>query len=115
MSYWINYLSGNVPGGIVLYIVLLIATFLVLLFMHRVNELFSLKLFVRWTAISFFTLTILYLLIWFQNPPAQILKRYSIFVESTNEENQWFAQYLTESLEHITKTLCFGTRISFPK
>jgi len=99
MERMISYLSGNVPGGIFLYVVVIISTFLILYFMHRVNELFTRKHLIRWSLISMIGFSIVYILIWYQNPPAHVLKRYSVFINCNDPEDRWFSLYLTELIE----------------
>jgi tetratricopeptide (TPR) repeat protein len=94
MVQWIKFLSGNVPGGFFLYLLILLITFLVLFFMHRVNELFTRKYLIRWSIFSFILFTIIYAVIWFRNPPAQILKRYSVDIINENGQTDWYTDYL---------------------
>jgi len=94
MSQWIKFLSGNVPGGFFLYLLILLIIFLVLFFIYRVNELFTRKYLIRWSIVSFILLTIIYALIWFRNPPAQILKRYSVDISNENGQTDSFTDYL---------------------
>lgn len=114
MDYWINYLSGNVPGGIFLYLVVILSTFLILYFMHRVNELFTRRLLVRWSLISIIALNVIYLLIWHQNPPPHVLKRYSVMINSDNPGDRWFSHYLTELIERNVKPYISETEYLFP-
>jgi len=96
MVQWIKFISGNVPGGIFLYLLILLITFFVLFFMHRANELFTRKYLIRWGIVSFTLITIIYLLIWFRNPPAQVLKRYSVAIENEKGESDWYTHYLSD-------------------
>ncbi|UCF65870.1 MAG: hypothetical protein JSW33_08600 [bacterium] len=99
MMQWLEYLSGNVPGGIFLYGFLLIVTFFILFFMYRVNELFLRKHLLRWFIVSFIFYSIIYLLLWFNNPPSQVYKRYGVFISGEDPHDQWFAKYLTDITE----------------
>jgi tetratricopeptide (TPR) repeat protein len=94
MDQWIKFLSGNVPGGFFLYLLILFVTFLVLFFMHRVNDLFTRKYLISWSLVSFILVTIIYAVIWFRNPPAQILKRYSVDIINENGKPDWYTDYL---------------------
>ena len=94
MVQWIKFISGNVPGGIFLYLLVLLITFLVLFFMHRVNELFTRKYLIRWGIVSFSLITIIYLVIWFRNPPTQVLKRYSIDIVNEKGQGDWYTHYV---------------------
>ena len=100
MNHGLDYLSGNVPGGILLYIMLLVVTFFILYFMYRVNELFLRKHLLRWFLVSFIVYTVIYIFIWFENPPAQVFKRYGVFITSEEPRDQWFARYLTAITEN---------------
>src|SRR4030042_3518860 len=95
MVQWIKFISGNVPGGIFLYLLVLLITFLVLFFMHRVNELFTRKYLIRWGIVSFSLITIIYLVIWFRNPPTQVLKRYSIDIVNEKGQGDWYTHYVS--------------------
>lgn len=95
MAGFIDYLSGNVPGGIFLYLLVNLIVFFVLLFMLRVNELFTRKHFFRWLILSVVLLTVLYLVIWFKNPPPQIYKRYSVSIFQSNTKANWLGKYFT--------------------
>ena len=67
-----QYLSGNVPGGLTLYLLLLLVTMAILLFMYRVNELFTRKHVLRWAIVMFLVYTIAYVVIWYKFPPPTI-------------------------------------------
>ena len=95
MAGFIDYLSGNVPGGIFLYLLVNLVVFFILLFMLRVNELFSRKHFFRWLILSVVLLTVVYLVIWFKNPPPQIYKRYSVAIFQSNTKANWLGKYFT--------------------
>jgi tetratricopeptide (TPR) repeat protein len=114
MDNWVNFLSGHVPGGIILYIVLLIVTFIILLFMHWVNELFSRKHLIRWMAISVIVYTIIYLAIWLKNPPPQVYKRYSVGLMQSNTTENWFGEYVTHFIAHYTKSYVTEREYLFP-
>jgi len=96
MKELITYLSGNVPGGIILYFLVILLTFFVLFFMYRVNELFTGKHFLRWMLASVVIYTAIYAGIWFKNPPHFLYKRYSVGIFQSNTEYNWLGEYLTE-------------------
>ncbi len=96
MSGVVTYLSGNVPGGLPLYFLLLLVTFLILYFMYRVNELFTRKHLLRWAVIAFVVYTVLYIVLWFKNPPHQYYKRYHVAILQTQTPDNWFGEYLTD-------------------
>ncbi len=97
-----SYLSGHVPGGIILYLVILAVTFLILLFMQRVNELFTRRHLFRWSLFTFIFYTVIYAAIWLNNPPAHVLKRYGIEIREEGQGHTWFTNYLIETLsQHV--------------
>ncbi|GAB4381576.1 MAG: hypothetical protein Kow0042_32090 [Calditrichia bacterium] len=103
MVNWIEYVSGNVPGGIYLYGTILIITLFILVFMYRVNELFHFKHFVRWLVISWLFFTIIYAAIWLKNPPYHVYKRYTVGLIRSSTENNWLGKYLTEFISEQIK------------
>lgn len=98
MASWIKYLSGNVPGGFFLYLLILAIIFLILFFIHRANELFTRKYMIRWGIGSFVLVTLIYIVIWIYNPPPQVLKRYTVHVVTTNGKSRWTAHYVNRLL-----------------
>ncbi|RMG62858.1 MAG: tetratricopeptide repeat protein [Calditrichaeota bacterium] len=85
MDIWIRYLSGNVPGGIYLYLVVLAAEAFILLFLYRASELFTRRHLVRWSLICFVASTLGYAFLWLQNPPPRIVQRYGVMVDAESE------------------------------
>lgn len=96
MKELITYLSGNVPGGITLYLLIILLTFFVLLFIYRVNELFTRKHFFRWMLAGVIIYTAIYAGIWLKNPPHFLYKRYSVGIFQSNTRSNWLGEYLTE-------------------
>ena len=115
MNDWLTYMSGNVPGGILLYIFLVIVTFLILYFMKRVNELFLRKHLVRWFLISLFIYSVIYGLIWINNPPPQVYRRYGVSISGETGRDVWFGRYLTEVLQNDLKPFQSETEYLFPE
>ncbi len=74
MNHWISYLSGNVPGGIFLYLLVLGVGIIILLFMHRVNDLFTRRHLITWSLIVTAFFSIVYAILWFRNPPHHVLQ-----------------------------------------
>ncbi|MBN2365300.1 MAG: hypothetical protein EH225_04765 [Calditrichaeota bacterium] len=91
----ISYISGNVPGGIYLYILIVFITLLILFFMVRVNELFTRKHFLIWSLLAIVLYSVLYAVIWFRDPPPHHLRRYSIILSEKDSGTTWFSNYLT--------------------
>lgn len=102
MASWLKYLSGNVPGGFFLYLLILAIIFLILFFIHQANELFTRKYMIRWGIVSFIFITLVYVIIWIKNPPPQVLKRYTVQIVEDGKSswtahyvNRWLSEYLT--------------------
>jgi len=114
MENLIEYLSGNVPGGIGLYFLVILTVFFVLLFMRRVNELFNRKHFYRWLIISVLFITILYVFIWVNDPPYQINKRYTVDLFESNTKDNWLGHYLTQLISASLQPFKSKRHFSFP-
>ncbi len=114
MDSLISFLSGNVPGGIYLYFLLVIVTVAVLVFMYRVNELFSRKHLVRWLIIMLLTYSIIYVGIWLKNPPPHVLHRYTVDEFTSNSKGNWFGEYLTQLLSDNIKPYRSDRTYFFP-
>lgn len=99
MADWIKYLSGHVPGGVGLYLLLMIVIFVTLWQISRSSELFTRKHFIRTYAIIWVVLTAAYAHFWFKSPPPQALYRYSTFFYSEDSSSRWMATYLRDELE----------------
>ena len=115
MNDWLAYLSGNVPGGIFLYFFLVIVTFIILYFMRRVNELFLRKHLVRWFLISLFIYSLIYGLLWFNNPPPQAYRRYGVSISGETARDIWFGRYLTDILQNNLEPFLSETEYLFPE
>lgn len=98
MDKWIVFLSGNVPGGFFLLLLLLVVTFLILLFMYRVNELFTRRHLVRWSVFGLLLFTGIYTGIWLANPPHFLYKRYTVGLIQSDSKNNWLGEYFTDLL-----------------
>ena len=114
MTDFFHMLSGNVPGGFLLFLLVLIVICAVLYFMYRVNEFFTRKHFIRSLIISITIVTVLYALIWYNNPPPHILKRYSIGLIQSDTHANWFGEYLTDYIEENTKPYLSTREYLFP-
>ncbi len=86
MDVWIRYLSGNVPGGIYLYLIVLVAEAFILLFLYRASELFTRRHLVRWSLIGFAVTTLGYAFLWLEHPPPRIVQRYGVVVDAGEPE-----------------------------
>lgn len=99
----IDFLSGNVPGGIILYLVVLFVIVFVLYYLYRNSELFSATHFKWWFLGSWLIVTFIYAYLWVSNPSAALLKRYSVFVTASNADNEWLAKFYRDELSSAMK------------
>lgn len=98
MKNWIEYLSGNVPGGIGLYALFTLVLFLVLFGISRKNDLFTPGLFMRWFFSIWMIATVVYAVLWFRNPPPEHFTRYTAQFYSADSQNVWLAYYFRDEL-----------------
>lgn len=99
----VEYLSGNVPGGIYLLLVSAAVAVIALLFLYRVNEFFTRRLFFRWLFISLTVLAILYGFFWTRYPPSSIYNRYTIDEITTNTGYNWLGKNLCNLISGAVK------------
>ena len=103
MKQFLDILSGNVPGGIYLYLVLFATLFFIFLYFYKTSELFTRRHFIRWFVGSWVVLTLLYAYVWWHNFPEEyFLKRYSIYVQAHSPEDNLWAYYLRDELSERT-------------
>lgn len=98
MKNLIDFLSGDVPGGITLYLFVLLVVLFVLYYMYRNNELFSGSHFRRWLLGTWVVLTFLYAYLWINNPSSALLKRYTVFITASNPDNDWLAKFYRDEI-----------------
>lgn len=96
----LEYLSGNVPGGIFVYLLVVITLFLALYSSSRRNDLFTPAQFRWWFAGIWLFLTALYAGFWLRNPPAAVLSRYAVAVH-VESPYEWRGQWLREEIESL--------------
>lgn len=99
----IDVLSGNVPGGISLYLVVLFVIVFVLYYLYRNSELFSAAHFKWWFLGSWLVVTFVYAYLWVSNPSPALLKRYSAIVTSSDGDNEWLAKFYRDELSSALK------------
>lgn len=114
MQDWIAYLSGNLPGGIYLYLVIAVSTFFILYFMYRVNDLFTGKHFVGWLIVSLIILTAAYAGLWLKNPPHSVYKRYSVAIFRSNTPDNWLGESLTHAVSDLVRPYRSSREYFFP-
>jgi len=91
----VDFLSGNIPGGIGLYALILFAILFILYFIYKTSEIFTVRHFRKWLFASWVLITLIYIFLWIKNPPQSITDRYSvIFISRENSDAQWISQYL---------------------
>jgi len=91
----VDFLSGNIPGGIGLFALILFAILFILYFIYKTSEIFTVRHFRKWLFASWALVTLIYVLLWIKNPPQSITDRYSvIFISRDDSETQWVSQYL---------------------
>jgi tetratricopeptide (TPR) repeat protein len=83
--------------------------------MKRVNELFLRKHLVRWFLISFFIYSVIYGLLWFDNPPPQVYRRYGVSISGETVRDIWFGRYLTDVLQKNLEPFTSETEYLFPE
>jgi tetratricopeptide (TPR) repeat protein len=114
MTDYYHLLSGNVPGGFLLYLLVVIVIIMVLYFMYRVNEFFTRKIIVRSLIISIILVTFLYAFIWYKNPPPHVLKRYTIGLIQSDTPQNWFGEYVTDFISANTRPYISSRSFLFP-
>ncbi len=116
MKHILEILSGNVPGGIYLYLVLLTALFFIFVYFYRTSELFTRRLFVRWMVGSWLLLTAIYGYLWWKNFPEQyFLKRYTLHVTATVPEARQWAYFIRDELSERTQPFVNRWTYFFPQ
>ncbi len=111
----IDTLSGNVPGGIGLYLVVLLSIFFSLYFVYRANEFFTRRLFRRWLISLLLLCTAGYAYLWVQNPPPSLLKRYSVIFYSENSRDRWLADFFRDELSEALRPYKSRQNYFFPQ
>jgi tetratricopeptide (TPR) repeat protein len=96
----LDFLSGNVPGGIGLYALVVVVIFLVLYAISRRNELFTPRHFKVWFAIVWLALTMIYAWWWKSDPPPHVLSRYSTLIFVSGESDLWPAYYFRDEISN---------------
>jgi tetratricopeptide (TPR) repeat protein len=114
MSDLISYLSGNVPGGIFLYVFVIFMTLLILLYIYWVNELFLGRHLIRWSLAVLLIFSIIYWGYWFKNPSHHLYRRYSILMLQSNTKDNWFGEYITDLLTKNIKPYKTDREYLFP-
>ncbi|NOX37232.1 MAG: tetratricopeptide repeat protein [Calditrichaeota bacterium] len=115
MKEWITLLSGNVPGGIGLYLLLLVTLLFIFYYFYRTSELFTGKHFRLWFLGSWLLLTLIYALIWIKHPPPQLLKRYSIVFFAERPQDRWLAYFFRDEVSDRTRPFESARSFFFPQ
>ena len=93
-----RYLSGNVPGGIGLYVFLVVVIFLALFGISRRNELFTPRRFRIWFLAVWVVLTMGYVTFWVKDPPESALHRYSTHIYADHDADRWLAYFFRDEI-----------------
>lgn len=99
----VDFLSGNVPGGITVYFVVMLVVFFVLFYLYRNSELFTGKHFRWWFLGSWLVITLFYVYLWRSNPPALLLKRYTVFVTASESQYDWLAHFYRDEISSVIR------------
>lgn len=110
-----DFLSGNVPGGFGLYLLLVLVLFLAMHSASRSNELFTPRLFRRWFGAVWAVITGGYLLLWFGNPPPAVYSRYSTMFSVQQPGDAWLAYYFRDEISRQLKPGTSATHYFFPE
>jgi tetratricopeptide (TPR) repeat protein len=100
----IEFLSGKVPGGITLYLFLVVVTFLVLYYLYRYSELISKFHFVGWLLGCWILFSVIYIYVWTKYPPPELLKRYSLFISTEKKDDRWLAYFFRDELSYSLRS-----------
>ncbi len=116
MQHFLNLLSGNVPGGVYLYLIILAALFFIFYYFYRTSELFTRRLFLRWMLGGWLLLTVIYAYIWWRNFPEEyFLKRYTLEVTAADPEARVWAYFIRDELSERTKPYVNRWQYFFPQ
>jgi len=115
MKNFIDFLSGNVPGGITLYLIVLFVIIFVLYYLYRNSELFSASHFKWWFLAGWLFVTLVYTYLWIGNPSSALLKRYSVFVTASDPDNEWLAKFYRDELSSALKPFQNRDTYFFPQ
>lgn len=113
MSDIISFLSGNVPGGIGLYLAFLLVLFTVLYSISRGNDLFTPSLFKKWFAGIWLVVTLIYMAFWYSDPPPAVFSRYTTSFSAENSTNNWLAYYFRDELDGLMEANTSATDYFF--
>ena len=114
MSSIFDFLSGNVPGGVLLFLLLIFIITSTIFYLYKVNEFFTKKLFYCWLIISLGILVFVYVWIWYKNPPQRIFSHYTIDEFSSYTKNNWLGKNLTEIISNRIKSYQKQYDLFFP-
>lgn len=115
MKHLYELLSGNVTGGIGLYLFLVSAIFLSLYGISRRNELFTTRHFRIWFGAIWLLLTVGYVYLWTSDPPPQILSRYSTHITFQDSSDRWLAYYFRDELTERMQPAVSRSQYLFPQ
>lgn len=111
----IDFLSGNVPGGITIYIFVLSVIFFVLFYLYRNSELFTGLHFKWWFLGSWVLITLIYAYLWVSNPSPILLKRYSVFITAEEPQDKWLANFYRDEISETIQPFKDRDTYFFPQ
>ncbi len=109
-----DFLSGKVPGGFALYVLVILLIFLVLYNSSRKNDLFTPAKFKVWFLAVWAVITLGYFALWVSDPPPEVLNRYSVFFVSEDPAAEWVAEALNQETEAGIQPFRSPTDFFFP-
>jgi len=112
-----QFLSGEVPGGFTLLVVLLIFFFPILEYIYRTGETMSRRVYLRWRWMGPLLIVVIYALLWVQTPPKTAPKRVAVIL-SENGTSDWreyglqdlIRRQLQNSLQSVVVNPWHGSR-----
>lgn len=96
MSGILNFLNGEVPGGIAVPIVLIIAFSLVLEFVYRASGTMPRKAYLRWRLLGPALILSIYAIFWIQVPPNFEPLRVAVIVDTSSSRRNWRAEAVAD-------------------
>lgn len=96
MSALLNFLNGEVPGGIAVPVVLIIAFLLVLEFVYRASEYMPRTAYRRWRLLGPVAVLLIYAAFWIQSPPKIEPLRVAVILDVPDLRLNWRADAVTD-------------------
>ena len=91
-----RFLSGDVPGGFAVPLVLIVVFFPILEYIYRTGDTMRPKTYRRWRWLGPAILLAVYILLWFQTPPKTEPLRIAVLAQPTDQINEWQLEALAD-------------------